>query len=891
MPLTFASILGRHLHRSHSSVNRLALLSGVPQRTIANWLNGLVQKPHQWQPILSVALSLYLAEQETEELLRAAKQPSLKELRLRAVAESDVALLSRFHAGSVSRNPAPFQVVADTPTFVGRINEIRELKRALLNRGRAIVVGLRGMGGVGKTALAARLAYSLREKFPDGILWARLDASDTLTILGAFAKAYGQDVSHYNDVESRSSVVRSLFADKRALIVLDNAETSAQVRPLLPPSISSCAVLITTRNDLSVLDGWRRMVLGPFERGSLEVLQLFEQYLGRDFIRLHSARLLDIAALVGNLPLALGIIAGRLANNLDDPSIGKQDRETNVLAEMLDSLSASRTRLSLLARDDLGVHASFDVSYEALSPFQKEFFSAMGIFDGQDFTSGSAAFLLNVSPEKAEEELEKLETFCLVLASPSKNWHLHPLLRDYARGRLEQSRQMVPVAARMLLMYRYAVSGQWSFSRTLDEEVNNIRYALVQARRAGLYRPVLETVQDIYPALSTGAWFSLARIALEQARAAAHELGDVKTDLSLTRKLSMAQLGLGAISGVRENLLSALRLARSMNSAEDVFDILNALGKLEHDTGHRKQANVYFEECLVVARTLNSPLLLSRSINNLVANRMIEARYEESREMLLESLQIVRACEGAEAPHRTLMNLGALSFQFGNLEDAHSYYQEALPLARSGKYRPAIAAILSSLAKIYAHRGERLAAEKFCNEAVQLALEINSPRIEGISRGELGQVLRQQGRLDEALEQLELAGGASVKAGDREQECVILHYLGLLWLDLDKLTEAQNVLEKALLIADEIDHKILVADVRFAQAKVFFADGRIVDAESRMEEGLAICRDLNLHSRIKDIKMPGKAGKNEPRSPRVPLKSPRQSTNLQIAGSPIPEEK
>lgn len=865
MSLSFANLLGRYLHRSRSSVNRLSLLSGVPQRTIANWLDGQVQKPQQWQPVLRVALSLHLTERETEELLKAAKHPSLKELRLRSAAESDLVLLSQFRALPLSNHPpAPFQVVADIPTFVGRTNEIRELEQSLLSGRHAIVLGLHGMGGVGKTALAVRLAYRLREKFPDGILWARLDTSDTLTILGAFAQAYGQDVSHYNDIESRSSVVRNLFADKRALIILDNAETSAQARPLLPPSVSASAVLITTRNDLSVLDGWKRLTLEPFEQGSLEVLQLFEQYLGREFIRMHSASLLNIAALVGNLPLALGIIAGYLAKNLDNRAVGKQDGKAGALAKILNSLDASHIRLGFLMRDDLGVRASFDVSYEALSQFQKDFFSAMGVFDGQDFTSKAAAYLLDVSLEITEEELKKLQMLCLVLTSPTKNWYLHPLLRDYARERFEQSEGLVPILERMLLMYRHAASGQWSFPRPLDEEMNNIRYALVQAGQSKLYKPVLETVEAIYSTLSTGAWFSLARIALEQARVAAHELGDVRADLSLIRKLSMAQLGLGITPDIRENLLSALRLARSMNSAEDVFDILHALGKLEHDTGHRKQANIYFEESLIIARKLNDPLLLSQSLNSLAANRIPEARYEESREMLLESLLLIRTREGINTPHRTLMNLGELSLQVENWEEAYMYYQEALPLARSGKYRPAVVAILSSLSKIYAHRGECVMAEQLCNEAIQLAMEINSPRVEGISRGELGQVLHRQGRLNEALEQLELGKAASVKAGDQEQECIILYYLGLLYLDMGKMTKAQNILEMALLAAINIDHKIIVADVFFAQAKVLFADARINDAEGKMEEGLAICRDLNLYSRIKNIETWKRSMRNSP---------------------------
>lgn len=196
-----ADLLGKHLHRTHTSVNRLAKLSGVPQRTLANWLNGNIRKPHQWQTLLKVALALHLPEPETNALLQSAGHPPLAELRAQAHPPSDLTLLAQYPITNFQppitdqRSPithSPFQVIADLPTFVGRENELETVKRAVLDGGCAAICGLRGMGGVGKTALAAHLAYQLREQFPDGILWARLDTSDPLSILGAFADEIGR---------------------------------------------------------------------------------------------------------------------------------------------------------------------------------------------------------------------------------------------------------------------------------------------------------------------------------------------------------------------------------------------------------------------------------------------------------------------------------------------------------------------------------------------------------------------------------------------------------------------------------------------------------------------------------------------------------------------------
>lgn len=88
-----AELLGQHLHRTHTSVNRLAKLSGIPQRTIANWLNGDILKPRRWQDLVRVAVALHLSEAETTALLKAARHPALSQLQAKAATDADRALL------------------------------------------------------------------------------------------------------------------------------------------------------------------------------------------------------------------------------------------------------------------------------------------------------------------------------------------------------------------------------------------------------------------------------------------------------------------------------------------------------------------------------------------------------------------------------------------------------------------------------------------------------------------------------------------------------------------------------------------------------------------------------------------------------------------------------
>ncbi len=851
MSSPFADLLGSHLQRTHTSVNRLAILSGVPQRTIANWLNSHIRKPHQWQAIVKVAIALHLTKAEADKLLHAASYPSLHDLQASATNSIDRKILGAYHSPISNPPPIPFQVIADVPYFVGRSVELEELKHALLNEKRTAICGIRGMGGVGKTTLAAHLAYQLREKFPDGVLWAHLSASDPLSILGTFAEAYGRDVSQYKDLASRSSVVRNILAEKRALIILDNAENSAQVRALLPPSTDSNAVLITTRHDLSVLDGRKQIALEPFDAASDDAIQLFNHYLGQDFVHLHRAAFLEIANLLGYLPLALTITAGRLAGN--STISGKSIRNGHIVTTLLDDLQKSHIRLDALTRDDMGVRASFEVSYVGLSSAQQNLFATLGIFSGEDFGADVVAYLNDITLNRAEKELFFLQKLCLVQKNHADRWHLHPLLRDYAREKLEAMNRTIQVVEKTLWMYRQVAQKEWTFVRSLDSEIPNVCFALEQASQRKLYQPLLETVRAIYPILSAGAWFSLGSIVLQRAREAAQALRDHKADIYFLKGLSLMQIGLGDHKRARENLLLALQLAQSTLHEEDVADVLSALGKLEHDTGHRKQAGIYFEESLALARRLNDPRFLSRNLNNLAFNSLAEARYAEAKKMFLEALELSRAQNNNEAIHRILMNLGELSWQLEDWKRAEAYWREALSLARGGKYRAATVALLANLAKVYDRRNEWTEAEHSCKEAIKLALEINSPRVESIARSELGHILHKQKKYDAALDQLNQGKELAVMAGDMERKSIVLRYLGLLYLDLEQWKEAQFVLDEAFSTAKEIDHEILIADIFFVQAKVSSACKNLSKAARLTGSAMKIYKRFSLQRKLNEV--------------------------------------
>lgn len=208
-------------------------------------------------------------------------------------------------------NQVPFQAIEPPSIFVGRDDDCALIEKELRS-GRKVVIIRGGLGGEGKTSLTAYIAHRMRNLFPDGVLWARVDTDDTRAILISFIESFGLHsvarLRYLSTDIARKSYYHSLLAQKRCLIVLDNAESAEQVISLLPFE-SSSQVLITTRYSLSnaIPDSYEYYlkVLTP-----LASMDLFTALLGWP-LRLTNAKLLEVlVSELGYLPLAIHIAVG-----------------------------------------------------------------------------------------------------------------------------------------------------------------------------------------------------------------------------------------------------------------------------------------------------------------------------------------------------------------------------------------------------------------------------------------------------------------------------------------------------------------------------------------------------------------------------------------------------
>jgi hypothetical protein len=304
----------------------------------------------------------------------------------------------------------PAELPHDVAGFIGRSGEIDELRRRLLGTGQGAdgaVVTIDGPPGVGKSALAVHLAHQLCEHFPNAQLFADLrgdegEGLNPTVVLHQFLRALGAPSDEIpSTLETAARAFRSRLAGRRVLVVLDNAVSERQVRPLLPGS-PTCAVLITSRCPLPGLAEATALTLDLFPTS--DAVRMLEQVAGPERVGVSEAAT-RVASQCGHLPLALRIAGARL-----------RTRRAWTVETLAAFMEDERQRLGRLAMGELGVRASFSLSYRQLEPEAARTFRLLSLLGMPGISVGVAAAVTDRELAGAEAALEQLADAALVEA-------------------------------------------------------------------------------------------------------------------------------------------------------------------------------------------------------------------------------------------------------------------------------------------------------------------------------------------------------------------------------------------------------------------------------------------------------------------------------------------
>jgi DNA-binding SARP family transcriptional activator len=326
----------------------------------------------------------------------------------------------------------PRQLPPDMIDFTGRADQVRALCDMLAStdagdaghRGRAATAVVRGGAGVGKSVLAVHVAHQAGARFADGHLFADLrgsmvTAADPRDVLGAFLRDLcvpAADVP--DDLAGRRALFRTLLANRRVLIVLDDAQDEAQVLSLMPAG-PGCAVLITTRRRIDVGGYGSHVDLGPLPHS--DALTMLCGITGAARVARERTAAMDLVRACGHLPLVIRVAGGRLAS-----------RSTWRIADLVVRLDSARC-LDELSLGAMSVRESFERTYRTLDASHRRAFERLGLLDRAEFDLAAARVLLDVRADVAENLLERLVDNYLLLSRGRGKYVLPDLLKWYAR--------------------------------------------------------------------------------------------------------------------------------------------------------------------------------------------------------------------------------------------------------------------------------------------------------------------------------------------------------------------------------------------------------------------------------------------------------------------------
>jgi tetratricopeptide (TPR) repeat protein/transcriptional regulator with XRE-family HTH domain len=688
-----------------------------------------------------------------------------------------------------SRTPA--QLPADVSAFTGRAEQLAQLDAQLAGAGdqpnAMIISALSGTAGIGKTALAVHWAHRVRDGFPDGQLYVNLrghgpdqpmTSADALTRFLSALEVAGQEVP--NDLDERAARYRSELADRRMLIVLDNAGSVEQIRPLLPGS-SSSTVVVTSRDRLAGLvavHGAHRLELDLLPAN--EAITLLRRLIGPRC----DAEPEAAAALAGHcalLPLALRVAAELAASR---PSI--------TLAELVAELDDQQRRLDLL---DCGgdPHAALRTvlswSIQRLPLDVAATFRLLGLHPGPDIDPHAVAALAGTDLDVVHRRLELLSRAHLVQSTRPGRYGMHDLLRVYAA---ELARTQDPDEIRHAALSRLLDHYRHTASMAMDTV-----YPHERDRRPRV-PPTDASAPDLSEVNKAAGWLDieLPNLLAAARHAADHGWPEHTLDLSviLHRHLRIRS----RYSDARTLHHQALTTARTIGDRSGELNALTGLGWVHLMQRQHEQALDHFEQAWEVTRTIGDPVGELDALRGLGWVHRMRGRHEQALDYYEQALEIARTTGDRAGELDPLNCLGGMHRLLGRYEQALDHYRQALELARATGHRSGELNALTELALLHRLRSRHDQALDHCRQALEIA------RATGHRSGELNALTgiatihRLRGRYEGAQDNYQQVLGLAREAGDRNWQFEALYGLGRLHHTSGSATAALAHLQQAL---------------------------------------------------------------------------------------------
>jgi DNA-binding SARP family transcriptional activator/Tfp pilus assembly protein PilF len=671
--------------------------------------------------------------------------------------------------------PVPRQLPVVARTFTGRARELHRLDTILADRGErptaVVISAISGMAGIGKTTLAVHWAHQVAHQFPDGQMFVNLRGFDPggrpvshEEALRGFLDALAVSAQRIpSSLDGKIAIYRSLLADRRMLIVLDNARDAEHVRPLLPGA-PGCLVVVTSRHQLTGLvasEGAHPLTLDLF--GPADARELLARHIGADRVAGEPEAVSQIISRCAQLPLALSTVAARAAftPNLPLAAVARELRDTRPTLDALAGLDPATDVRTVLSW-----------SLNAVGAAAARLFRLLGLHPGPDIGAPAAASLAGLPPAQVGPLLAELIHAHLLTEHRPGRFALHDLVRAHAYEQAnarDSDRDRHRAGRRMLDHYlhtAYAADRLINPTRTTlatpaEVEAGVTLEQLEDADRATAWlsdeHRVLLAVTH-YAAgtgFDTHAWqlawafatflsrrgfwhdqIASQRIALEAAR----RLADPGAEGYVRRTLANTYVWLGRYDDAYDHLRHALEIADAHGDTLGEAYTRIAFGWILGKQGRYAEALPQDQRAFESFRDVGDPGGQARALSNMAWHRAQLGDYGKAVPTLHQALALHRGTRDTYGTAAVLDTLGFIHYRVGQHMEAIDVYRQAIELCRAEGLRRLEAEILAHLGDCHNAFDDPAAARDAWRGALEL-LEVDDPDADDL-RAKLAKVVR-----------------------------------------------------------------------------------------------------------------------------------------------------
>ncbi|MBK9926722.1 MAG: tetratricopeptide repeat protein [Anaerolineales bacterium] len=580
---------------------------------------------------------------------------------------------------------------ADISFFSGRKTEIKELEDILLKRNSIVsIYSVWGMGGIGKSALAIRVATKLHEAghFQDGVLWVDMRASSVDETLSNFIRAFGYTEDQIPKSQTdKASYLRSIFRGKQVLVLLDNVSSEEEVTPFIVDE-PTVAFVITSRRQLLGMTDYSAYIK-DLDIFSLEdSLELMQKRLGsRCQDELNVAK--EICRLAGNLPLAVSVAAARLSDK----------KRWSTLQMFVDRLQDAHNRLDEYKGNtkEKNLRAVFSVSYDSLEDAQKQYFAYLSLFDNVNFGSSGFMALFETNKQQAIGHLENLVELSLLLRSELGGYRFHDLLLLFSQEKLRNEYPETKIVS-------------------AKAKVENYQQLLTTARKLGarasssVHQGKLDQGIELY----------------SQSQIINQQIYSRSGQASALGGLASAYAQKGDLDKAIELYSQSIILSKEIGNRAGQASALGGLASAHAQKGDLDKAIEYYQQAQLLNKEIGNRAGQASALGGLASAYAQKGDLDKAIKYYQQAQLLNKEIGNRAGQASALGGLASAHAQKGDLDKAIELYSQSIILSKEIGNRAGQASALGGLASAHAQKGDLDKAIELHSQSIILSKEIGN---------------------------------------------------------------------------------------------------------------------------------------------------------------------